>query len=267
MVSSQIDTARGYYPPSGQQVSAAPVLKIHVGGDACLDVEMLQDMMEATPPSRTIDLPSPISNLYLASHGLCKAVRIASDACAGYLISYRISLVSTLEPVLHKDQVVDAVPQNALANFVSLCGKVKSHFDTLDEAWEAAKHVTKDALRRSMEVPWGCEWILHLQVATFPDSDTSRRMATLNNITNVVVEAQSQLRRLQQIWTDLEVGVTQIESSRGVIRQEELHELYCAMELCSEIFGSYASSRKWRKTLLEPDPHSRPDLAGRWRDL
>ncbi|KAJ6532284.1 hypothetical protein DFH09DRAFT_1326234 [Mycena vulgaris] len=92
----------------------------------------------------------------------------------------------------------------------SVC-RVRPRIADVVARWE-----DQDGLRRFLVVPWGCGRILRARHATGFQCSASYRLALLDDLPRLTVDALWQLHRLSELWTAPEILVTQIESARVV---------------------------------------------------
>ncbi|KAJ6536673.1 hypothetical protein DFH09DRAFT_1401067 [Mycena vulgaris] len=108
-------------------------------------------------------------------------------------------------------------PQAAFADFVTRCGEVQSRIADVVARWEVIGHLLQEELRLSLaSLPWGCEWILRAGDPTIFPSSASRRLALLDGLPLISMDARWHLRQFSYLFTALESAVTRIESARGV---------------------------------------------------
>ncbi|KAJ7442630.1 hypothetical protein FB451DRAFT_1297065 [Mycena latifolia] len=186
----------------------------NLGEEACLDVEQLASRISAATTDKGIAPVPVLYDVYPAYGDLCEAV--ANMSCAGeiYLVSCRLALDPTAEqpPTNLRNRELD--PPTAWLDFIRRCGQVPSCIATARERWDEADRGLRVELRDSLNMSRGWEWIFRLGDVVSLECRTSRRIALLDDLDLITMDARWHLWQLGDLCSALQGAVERIEDAR-----------------------------------------------------
>ncbi|KAJ7654844.1 hypothetical protein B0H17DRAFT_1099534 [Mycena rosella] len=218
---------------------------VHVGGEACLDVERLRDQIAyATNEPGTLVHVAVLYPLYPAYGDMCEAVANALKACRLYLISCRV-LDDDLDhgPRAAPPEKLD--PLTAFNNFVTLCAEVPPLVTEAHKykCWDRTRPCLQRELNSSLEMLPSLRWIFVVGGALSLDSSTSRRVGLLNDLPSIDLATHLHLRQLGELFTMLEDVMRGIESVRLIDAPPMGAPILCSQILgLSVVFPAYKSA-------------------------
>ncbi|KAJ7433031.1 hypothetical protein B0H11DRAFT_2123048 [Mycena galericulata] len=174
------------------------------------DLELLFERLRNTTDHRSRPFPSlnDVSSMYPTFDDLYSAHCQFFEAVAATIRGYYYYLACRRGwdpriPALFDD------PDTALQSFTTEDDRVRKSIDTVAASWKDARHRISYELRVQLRMPVSFDWVVDAESVVLPWLPDSQRHMLLNDVPNIVKQAQLHLERFEEVYLNLKASVKQ----------------------------------------------------------